>query len=77
MKIYLSKLTKACFHGWHGLWRFKNLPRRTASDKVLHDKKFNIAKNSKYDGYQRGLASLVFSSLIKSCQAMVLKVKIC
>ena len=33
---------------------FKDLARRTASDKVLRDKAFNIAKNRKYDGYQRG-----------------------
>ena len=39
---------------------FKDLPRRTASDKVLHDKAFNIAKIPKYDGYQRGLASMVY-----------------
>ena len=30
------------------------MPRRTSSDKVLRDKAFNIAKNSKYDGYQYG-----------------------
>ena len=39
---------------------FKDLAKRTASDKVLRDKAFNIAKNSKYDGYQRGLASMVY-----------------
>ena len=39
---------------------FKDLAERTASDKVLGDKAFNIAKNSKYDGYQRGLASMVY-----------------
>ena len=39
---------------------FKDLPRITASDKVLHDRAFNIAKNPKYDGYQRGLASIVY-----------------
>ena len=38
---------------------FKDLPRRTASDKMLRDKAFNVAKNKKYDGYQRGLASMV------------------
>ena len=38
---------------------FKDLARRTASDKVLRDKAFNIAKNPKYDGYQRGRASMV------------------
>ena len=39
---------------------FKDLARRTASDKVLKDKAFNIAKNPKYDGYQRGLASMFY-----------------
>ena len=39
---------------------FEDLARRTASDKVLRDKAFNIAKNLKYDGYQRGLASIVY-----------------
>ena len=39
---------------------FKHLARRTASDKVLRDKAFNIAKNPKYDRYQRGLASMVY-----------------
>ena len=34
---------------------FKDLPRRTASDKILLDKTFSIAKIPKYDGYQRGL----------------------
>ena len=39
---------------------FKDLKWRTASDKVLRDKAFNIAKNPKYDGYQRGLVSMVY-----------------
>ena len=39
---------------------FKNLKRTTASDKSLRDKAFNVAKNPKYDGYQRGLASMVY-----------------
>ena len=43
-----------------GYGDFKDLKRRTAADKVLGDKAFNIAKNSKYDGYQRGLASMVY-----------------
>ena len=38
---------------------FKDLKRKTFSDKFLRDKAFNMAKNSKYDGYQRGLASMV------------------
>ena len=39
---------------------FKYLARRTPSDKVLRDKAFNIVKNPKYDGYQRGLVSVVY-----------------
>ena len=39
---------------------FKYLPRRAASDKVLHHKAFNIAKNPKYDWYQRDLVSVIF-----------------
>ena len=38
---------------------FKDLNRRT--DKVLYDKIFNIAKIPKYNGYQRGLASMVYN----------------
>ena len=39
---------------------FKDLARRTASDKVLRSKPFRIAKNPKHDGHQRGLASIVY-----------------
>ena len=39
---------------------FKDLPRRTASDRVLRDKAFNIAKTPKHDGYQRDLSSMVY-----------------
>ena len=38
---------------------YKVLPRRTVSDKVLHDKAFGIASNPKDDGYQRGLNTVV------------------
>ena len=39
---------------------FKDLTKRTAADKVLRNKAFNIAKGPKYDGFQRGLASMVY-----------------
>ena len=39
---------------------FKDLARRTASDKMLSEKAFNIAKNPKFNGYQRSLASMVY-----------------
>ena len=38
----------------------KDLVKRTQSDKVLKDKAFTIAINPNYDGYQRGLASMVY-----------------
>ena len=38
----------------------QDLAKRTQSDKVLRDKAFQIANDPKYDGYQRGLASMVY-----------------
>ena len=52
--IYKKELDKTCFQHDVSYGDFKDLARRTASDKVLRDKAFNIAKNRKYDGYQRG-----------------------
>ena len=49
--IYKNELDKACFQHDMAYGDFKDLARRTASDKVLRDKAFNIAKNPKYDGY--------------------------
>ena len=49
---------------------FKDLPRRTASDKILHDKAFDIAKNPKYDGYQRGLTSMVYKCFDKKATSL-------
>ena len=39
---------------------FKDLAKRTTADKVLRDKAFKIASDQKHDGYQRGLASMVY-----------------
>ena len=58
--IYKNELDKACFQHDMAYGDFKDLKRRTFSDKVLRDKAFNIAKNPKYDGYQRGLASIIY-----------------
>ena len=59
--IYKSELDKACFKHDMAYGDFKDLAKRIASDKVLRDKAFNTAKNPKYDGYQRGLASMVYN----------------
>ena len=45
---------------------FKDLEGRTASDKVLRDKAFNIAKNPKYDGIKEGLLLWFINFSIKS-----------
>ena len=58
--IYQNELGKARFQHDMVYGDFKDLPIRTISDKVLHDKAFSIAKNRKYDGYQREHASLVY-----------------
>ena len=48
---------------------FKDLKGRTFSDKVLRDKAFNTTKNPKYEGYQRGLASMVYKFFDKKSSA--------
>ena len=58
--IYKNELDKACFQHDMAYRNFKDLKRRIFSDKILRDKAFNIAKNPKYDGYQRGLVSVVY-----------------
>ena len=58
--IYKNELDKACFQHDMAYGDFKDLARRTASDKIWRDEAFNIAKNPKYDGYERGLASMVY-----------------
>ena len=58
--IYRNELDKACFQHDMAYSKSKDLVRRTQSVKVVRDKAFEIAKNPKYDGYQRGLASVVY-----------------
>ena len=54
--MLVEQLDKACFQHDMTYGDFKDLTRRTASNEIL----FNIAKNCKYDGYQMGLASIVY-----------------
>ena len=44
---------------------FKDLTRKTAYDKIFCDKAFNISKNPKYDGYLKGLGSIVYECFTK------------
>ena len=55
---------------------FKDLTKRTASDKILRDKPFNFAKNLKSDGYQRRLASMVYKFFDKKSLDGTVKMKI-
>ena len=52
---------------------FKDLARRVASDKVLRDKAFNIAKCPKYDGYQRVVASMIYKFFDKQSKGSAFK----
>ena len=58
--IYRNELNKACFQHDSAYADHKDLINRTKSDKVLRDKAYDIASNPEYDGYQRGLASMVY-----------------
>ena len=52
---------------------FKNLANRTAADRFLRDKAFNIAKDPKYDGYRTGLASMVCKVFDKKTAGSAIK----
>ena len=75
--IYQNELDKAWFQHDVAYRDFKDLNRRTFADKVLHDKAFNIDKDPKNDGYQRGLDSMVYKLFDKKSSGReVLKTKI-
>ena len=83
--IYQSELDKACFQHDMAFGDFKGLIRKTASDKIMRDKAFDIAKNMKYDGYQSELSSMFITFLLKklllradkNLLAAVLKMRVC
>ena len=59
--IYKNELNKACFQHDMAYGKSKDLVKRTQSPNFLRDKAFKIASNPKYDGYQRRLASMVYT----------------
>ena len=75
--IYKNELDKACFRHDMAYGDFKDLARRIASDKVLRYKAFYIAKNPKYDGYQRELASMVYKLFDKKFASLADKSAAC
>ena len=66
--IYKNELDKACFQHDMAYGKTKNLVKRTQSDKFLKNKAFKILSDPKYDGYQRGLASTVYTFFDKKCE---------
>ena len=60
--IYQKKLGKACFQHDIAYGAYKDLLRRTVSDKVLFSEAFAIASNLKYDGCQCKLASIIYKN---------------
>ena len=58
--IFQNEIDKTCFQHDMTYGDFEDLARRTASDKILHDKAIHITKNPKYDEYKRRLASMVY-----------------
>ena len=63
--IYRNELDQACFQHDSAYADHKDLINRTEADKVLKDKAYDIASNPEYDGYQRGLASMVYKCFDK------------
>ena len=74
--IYRNELDKACFHHDMAYVYFKDLTRRTASNKIFRYEAFNIAKNQKYDGYKMELLQWSLNFLIKKLLVVVLKMRI-
>ena len=66
--IYKIELDKACFQHDMAYGKSTDLAKRTQWDKVLRDKAFKIVSDSKYDGYQRGLASIVYKNFDKKAK---------
>ena len=69
--IYRNEFDKACSQHDTAYGKSKDLAKRAQSDKVLRDKAFKIASDSKYDGYQRGLASMVYNFFDKKSNESV------
>ena len=67
--IYRNELDKACFQHDSAYADHKDLITRTEADKVLRDKAYDIASNPEYDGYQTGLANMVYKLFDKKSTA--------
>ena len=75
---YINKndLDKAYFQHDMAYVKYEDLTKRAQSDQVLRDKNFKIASNSKYDGHQRGLASMIYKFLDTQSSGSAIKSKV-
>ena len=71
--VYRNELDKACFQHDSAYADHKDLINRTEADKVLRDKAYDIASNPEHDGYQRGLASMVYKFFDKKSMGSGIK----
>ena len=71
--IYKNELDKACFAHDAAYSDSKDLTKRTVEDNILRNRAFNIAKDPRYDGYQRGLASMVYKFVDKKSKGSGVK----
>ena len=74
--IYKNELDKAFFAHDAAYSDSKDLTKRAIADKILRDKAFNIAKDPNYDGYQRGLASMVYKFFDKKSEGSGVNTKL-
>ena len=73
--IYKNDLDKACFQHDMPYDKYKDLEKRTQADKILKDRAFEITSNPKYDGYQRGLAAMVYKFFDKKSKGSKMQLK--
>ena len=74
--IYKNELDKACFAHGPAYSDSQDLTKIAVADKTLRDKAFNIAKDPKYDGYQRGLPSIVYKFFYKKSEGSGVNTKL-
>ena len=71
--LYRNELDKACFAHDAAYSESKDLAKRTVSDKILKDRAYEIARNRRYDGYQRALASMTYKFKLISVKEQLAK----
>ena len=74
--IYRNELDKACFKHDAAYARYKDVGNRLIADVKLQNSAYDIASNPKYDGYQRGLAGMVYKFFNSKLLLKLFRVKV-